>query len=109
MRNADRVHPEWQTREVGETLYLHPRNGLAVTRFDPGVALGLEGWGTIVLRPIDEEHTRLIVRSRAPEGPATAIYAALMEIPHFVMERRMLLGIKERAERSTPEPVGGTT
>jgi len=25
---------------------------------------------------------------------------ALMEIPHFLMERRMLLGIKERAEGS---------
>jgi hypothetical protein len=27
-------------------------------------------------------------------------YGVLMEIPHFLMERRMLLGIKERAEAS---------
>ena len=26
-------------------------------------------------------------------------YVALIELPHFLMERRMLLGIKERAER----------
>ena len=26
-------------------------------------------------------------------------YGLLIEIPHFVMERRMLLGIKERTER----------
>ena len=24
MRNADRIHPEWQHREIGETVYLHP-------------------------------------------------------------------------------------
>jgi hypothetical protein len=33
-----------------------------------------------------------------PRGAAAASYVALMEIPHFLMERRMLLGIKERAE-----------
>jgi hypothetical protein len=27
-------------------------------------------------------------------------YLLLLEFPHFVMERRMLLGIKERAERA---------
>jgi hypothetical protein len=27
-------------------------------------------------------------------------YGLLLEIPHFLMERRMLLGIKQRAEAS---------
>ncbi len=36
MRNADRIHPEWQQREVGELVMLHPANGLEVTRFEPG-------------------------------------------------------------------------
>ncbi len=107
MRNADRIHPEWQLREVGETLYLHPRNGLKVTKFEPGVSLGLEGWGTIVLRPLEGDRTRLIVRSRVPQGTATALYASLMEIPHFLMERRMLLGIKDLAERRHRELSGG--
>jgi hypothetical protein len=26
------------------------------------------------------------------------LYTALIELPHFVMERRMLLGIRDRAE-----------
>ena len=26
-------------------------------------------------------------------------YTVLLELPHFLMERKMLLGIKERAER----------
>jgi hypothetical protein len=28
------------------------------------------------------------------------VYTLLLEIPHFIMERKMLLGIKERAERA---------
>ena len=29
---------------------------------------------------------------------AGAFYIALIELPHFIMERKMLLGIKQRAE-----------
>jgi hypothetical protein len=103
MRNADRIHPEWQRRSVGETVPLHPRAGLKLTRFEPGYALGLEGWGTFVLEPIDERTTRLIVRSPAPRGWATLASVLLWEIPHFIMERKMLLGIKERAERAASQ------
>lgn len=31
-------------------------------------------------------------------GRPTFLYRALLEIPHFVMQRKMLLGIKQRAE-----------
>jgi hypothetical protein len=99
MKNADRIHPEWQHRELGETVHLHPAGGLRVTVFEPGRALGLEGWGTFALVPLGTERTRLIARGGVPRGAAAASYAALMEIPHFLMERRMLIGIKERAER----------
>jgi hypothetical protein len=110
MRNADRVHPEWQQREIGETVYLHPSNGLEVTVFEPGHALGLEGWGTVIVEPHGEDCSRLIVRSRIPSGAASAGYATLMEIPHFVMERKMLLEIRERAERQQrPERAPETT
>jgi hypothetical protein len=100
MKNADRIHPEWQHRELGGTVHLHPAGGLRVNVFEPGRALGLEGWGTFTLVPVGAEGTRLIARGGVPPGAAAASYAALMEIPHFLMERRMLLGIKERAERS---------
>jgi hypothetical protein len=102
MTNADRIHPEWQQRELGETVRLHPAGGLRVTVFEPGRALGLQGWGTFVLVPVGAERTRLIARGGVPHGTAAASYAALMEIPHFLMERRMLLGIKDRAERGRP-------
>ena len=98
MSNAASIHPEWQHREVGETVYLHPDAGLKVTLFEPGRALGIEGWGIVAVLP-EDGGTRLIVRTRTPAG-LEAAYWALLEIPHFVMERRMLLGIKQRAERA---------
>lgn len=100
MRNADEVHPEWQHRERGETVFLHPAGGMSVTVFEPGRAIGLENWGTFALEPAGPARTRLLARGRVPPGLLAAPYAALWEIPHFAMERRMLLGIKERAERT---------
>jgi hypothetical protein len=107
LRNADRIHPEWQQRTVGEIVPLHPTFGLPLARFEPGRALVLEGWGPFVVEPIDGRRTRLISRSRVPKGWAAISYALLLEIPHFVMQRKMLLGIKERAERARHDRVAG--
>jgi hypothetical protein len=98
MQNADRIHPEWQTRALGEIVRLHPQTGLRVALFEPNRVLALEGWGAFVLEPLDANTTRLIARSRSPRGPLSVVMALIGEIPHFVMERRMLLGIKWRAE-----------
>ena len=51
--------------------------------------------------------TRLIVRTRGagePNVPLAPLGLLVFEPAHFIMERRMLLGIKERAERSSPDP-----
>lgn len=105
MRNAEEVHPEWQERQLGETVPLHPGGGLEVTVFESGRAIGLRNWGTFSIEPRGPHRCRLLVRGRTPAGPAAAAFALLMEIPHFVMERRMLLGIKERAERGPTSPL----
>jgi hypothetical protein len=77
--------------------------------FEPKRVLALKGWGAFVLEPLADGRTRLIARGRAPRGPAVAFGLLLMDIPHFVMERKMLLGIKHRAE-SFPirQPLGGS-
>lgn len=91
--------PEWQHREVGEEVMLHPlAPGMPVTIFDPPHALGLAGWGVFTLRPAGPAQTRLLVRGRIRRGAPTMTYRPTLAIPHFVMERRMLLGIKARAE-----------
>lgn len=98
MRNADRIHPEWQRRKVGETVLLHPASGLKLIGFDPPRSLVLEGWGAWVVEPDGEGGTRLLIRSHTHPGIASLLYALLLELPHFLMERKMLLGIKRRAE-----------
>jgi hypothetical protein len=62
--------------------------------------LALKGWGSFVLEPLAKGRTRLLARSRTPRGPATIFNALVVEIPHFVMERKMLHGLKRRAERA---------
>jgi hypothetical protein len=107
MCNTDRIHPEWQHREVGERVYLHPAIGLKVTVFEPGRAIVLEGWGAFVVEPIDENRTRVLLRSRVPRGWVMLYYLLTIEVPHFIMERRMLKGIKERAERAEAAQITG--
>jgi hypothetical protein len=104
MHNADRIRPEWQRpRQVGETVKLHWGFGLPVSIYTPGRAFGLKGWGTFVVEPIDAQRTRLLVRGHRKHGPGGLYNVALMQIPHFLMQRRMLLGIKRRAERAFSE------
>ncbi|HEX5165552.1 MAG TPA: hypothetical protein VFV93_09165 [Thermomicrobiales bacterium] len=100
MRNAESIHPEWQQRQVGEEIKLHPAAGLNISLFEPDRAFGIQHWGTYVLKPCDGgRRTRLLARARVGRGEAI-FYALCIEIPHFVMERAVLLGIKERAERA---------
>jgi len=101
MRNADEIGPEWQERKVGDTVKLHWASGLELTRFEPDRVFALGGW-YLVLKE-DDGRTRLIARSRFPRGPASLAYGLLLELPHFIMERKMLLGIKDRAEQAAAE------
>jgi hypothetical protein len=71
LRNADRIRPEWQHRQVGETVLLHPANGLKLARFDPNRAYAFEGGWYFALEPLDGNRTRLIARGRAPRGLAS--------------------------------------
>lgn len=104
VHSAERIHPEWQDLRAGDTLELLPGWGPKVVAVEPGRALVIEGWGSYVVRPIDARTSRLIARARHPRGWALMAYLLLVEIPHFVMERKMLLGIKERAELATGGP-----
>lgn len=68
---------------------------------ESGRALVLERWGAFVLHPADERTCRLHARSHTQAG-RSGLYTlgnrVLFEPARFLMERRMLLGIKARAE-----------
>ncbi len=66
-------------------------------------SIGLKSTWLFLLRPQPGGSTRLICRWLACMDPASSLYAWMISIGiepiEFMMERKMLLGIKERAEK----------
>jgi hypothetical protein len=115
--DVERSHPEWQHRVVSEVVRLLPATGFKVAALEPNRTKLSIGWGTFAVEPIDESSTRVILRSlvlprafvleHGEGGLHTWLFyhPLLGEFPHFLIERRMLKGIKERAERAqAPKP-----
>jgi hypothetical protein len=108
IHNADRIVPEWQHLKAGDTIRLGSKQVYGDTTLLPVVAmeenhyLVLKGWGAFVLKPIDSYTSRLLIRSHGKRnGWGMGLLSFLLLDPiHFLMERRMLIGLKERAERS---------
>ena len=106
IRNTNEIKPEWQELKAGDTIRLAREEGmiqLKVLRVDPGRALVLTYWGAFVLEPApDGRSCRLLIRSRVESRPLLRIALSLTLDPiHFLMQRRMMLGIKELAEAKT--------
>jgi hypothetical protein len=105
--SATRILPEFQHLAVGDHIPVGRGPGWPVAVLEPDRALvldmrnmgGLDWVWQFGLYPIDETRTRLISRSRVR---AQAVWARLLthaiEPAGFVMTRRMLLGLKQRAE-----------
>ena len=105
--SADRVLPEFQHLAVGDKISLGPGEELTVAAIEPGRALVLryEGHGfdwvwQFALYPSGENRTRLVTRGteRFTKSFGTWVFMRLMEPAAFIMTRRMLLGLKQRAE-----------
>jgi hypothetical protein len=71
-----------------------------VREIEDGRALVLDGWAFVVEPLEGSRKSRLIARTRIAGKAAAVGWALLIELPHFLMERKMLNGIKERAERA---------
>jgi hypothetical protein len=117
--SADRIIPEFQAMQVGDFMPLDPSGGgFVVSEMDPPRSLVLtvpdmEMFGasgrvvvTFSLESVGPRTTRLVCRLRAEFGRnvRSRLYYALFEPGDFVMMRKMLLGIKDRAELSTTSP-----
>ncbi len=115
MHSADEILPEHQDVKVGDAFRLGP--GRPFMRFEvvePDRALvvrfedGSWVW-SFVLRPVAVGRTRLLSRNRiaTPGGSIAARLATtyLMEPGSLVMERKMLMGVKQRAERLARQPL----
>jgi deazaflavin-dependent oxidoreductase (nitroreductase family) len=112
--SARRIHPELQQLQVGVSVPFGPGVAIPITALEPGRHLVIGKSWAFVLDHRDEQHTRLIVRSRGGMLPPMerlpgaagrlmtgidrVLTYVIYEPFHFVMEREMLLGIKRRAE-----------
>lgn len=112
VHNASTVHPEWQDIGVGDTVWLARRYGEAARQ----VVAALKPYSYLILMSPDDYQrvqrgskasgawsfhlseqggwTRLLVR-----GSGGAVGHAAFDIPHFVMEQKMMRGIRARAEQ----------
>jgi len=99
--------PEFQDMEVGrivsgsidESKSLIKYN-FEVVSVEPGESFVLENWGAFVLKEINSKQTRLIVRTHEghlPDLKSKIEYFIFMPL-HYIMERRMLMGIKSEVE-----------
>lgn len=129
IHSLDYIDPALQSLRVGDNVRL-VREGLpvdlryVVAQIEPGRALVLLTPGSptenmaaglpfaswaFVLEPVDAQQTRLLVRWRTTfrrdlNGLLWNQYG--LEPIHFLMERKMLLGIKARAERLSAGDAG---
>ena len=113
MHSVDRLLPEYQHPKVGDTLG-YGKNRMRTERVDPQQVLATRSqdgnwvW-SFILREQDG-NTRLISRNRFRLPSLTAKIGMLpMEPASLVMERKMLHGIKQRAENLAAQQVGQHT
>jgi hypothetical protein len=110
--NADRIHDEWQNLQVGDLVRLCPKDPgpppyvVAQLHPDQAIILGhqengewVDLWQFVIL-PQADGSSRLVLRTR------TMAVGGFWDVIHpgvFIMERGLLLGIKERAEKLAQE------
>jgi hypothetical protein len=119
VRNADAVHQAWEL-EQGDELVLHPQiPPLRIVRLErgryfvahapldevaraKGAPWAVASW-LFSVEPLPSGSTRLLTRYRVACSPDVAtrlaLGPALLEPIGFAMDRRMLLGVKQRVER----------
>ena len=130
IRSADHILPEHQQLTAGDRIpvapgppfygftvaevaapdrlvlemRIHPFTGLATPPQTAGRNWRLDASWTFALTRVGSAWTRLVTRSRVglrlPVGLAQP-YGLVLEVLELVMERQMLLGIRERAERTS--------
>ena len=127
IQNADRIHPEWLVSGLGEELRIHPKapplivsdfqagrlfvvtssdapqGGTAARDGDPTIQRLQASW-LFSVEPLRGGRSRVVSRYRVAHGldwrSRLQFGSFLLEPIGFTMDRRMLIGIKERAERA---------
>lgn len=116
-REQNRIEPEFKEMNAGRIIRASLDQSESVIEYsfpvvavDPGRSFVLKGWGCFLVNDIDPQQTRLIVRThgRLLSSPADYLEYFFTMPAHYLMERRMLMGIKARAEAGPGIPFSST-
>ena len=114
MHSADHIHAEWQRLKVGDILRSKPNvPGMRVEILEPEQVMSSRSeagdWVWTFVLELRNGKTRLLSRNRIALKGCSAgqrLGMLVMEPGSLVMERKMLEGIKERAERGLRRAAG---
>ncbi len=116
-RVQNRIEPEFQEMEVGRIIRASLdesksliKYNFTVVEVEPEKYFVLKDWGCFMLKAIGSKQTRLIVRTHGGVLNSWVDhldYFFIMPL-HYIMERRMLIGIKARAETGPGIPLSTT-
>jgi hypothetical protein len=102
--SVEHLEPELRF-EVGDRIEMMPGLGPVVRAIDPGASIVSAGeadsW-CLLVEPSGDGRTRLISRWRQdwPRSFATRVWTLIADPGAFIMERKMLLRIRDLAERT---------
>lgn len=107
-KSSNRIVPELQNLKIGDRIYLNNFLFYTVAELEPDSVLALkigdektsQGSWVFILKRVDKNTTRMIIRTRNHDAAImNKIINNVLEPGKFIMERKMYLGIKERAEK----------
>lgn len=109
--HVNRILPEFQELKAGDVMRTDAESGFRVEAIDPGRSIvamihsqesGMPGDIAIsmLLRPLDPggQRSRMTLRLRARLWGAGRLWGLVFDFGDFLFMRKMLLGIRERAE-----------
>ena len=113
IHNADHIIPEFQQLVVGDSIKLHPEApGIPVVLVDSATAIVMGGsdpnqinaasW-SLLIKASDVTTTRMIARFRSSYSPTLGnvlLQRIFVQPTSLFMQKRMLIGIKQRAEET---------
>jgi hypothetical protein len=106
IHNADALRPEWQQRSIGDRVPMSSLFGRSLMGDGTTTLIHLleperviaDTPGRFVLLPRGASGTRLLLRESLKTPERNGAFWVLWDPMHFVMEQRLLQGVKERAE-----------
>lgn len=110
--SAERILSEYQQLKVGDVIPVGRGAGFPVKALEPfrtlvlgGESDGAQWMWQLGLYPVNGRLTRLVSRNRAhiPRTVGSTLFMCVLEPAAFIMTRKMLLGLKRRAEATAAQ------